>query len=186
MTTGQRIKAFRKKRGITQEDLGAILGVSGSMIAQYETDKRNPKIETLKKIADALGVHYLDLYGTEKSLEIAGYIRAGMKLATEKIENEPYNISVEYVKYLQKHGYEFSEGERQAVSLFNRLNDETQELVITDLARLCLNPRLRKDGKSYIEDEDTPGDTPQSPPASQEGQSTTPPLNAPETPPEGE
>lgn len=56
MTTGQRIKAARKRAGITQEDLGAKLGVSGSMIAQYETDKRNPKKETLTKIADALGI----------------------------------------------------------------------------------------------------------------------------------
>lgn len=61
MTTGQLIKAARKKAGMTQEDLGKKLGVSGSSIAQYETDNRNPKQETLLKIAKALGVHLRDL-----------------------------------------------------------------------------------------------------------------------------
>lgn len=61
MTTGQLIKAARKKSGMTQEDLGKRLGVSGSSIAQYETDNRKPKQETLLKIAKALGVHLRDL-----------------------------------------------------------------------------------------------------------------------------
>lgn len=55
MTTGQLIKAARKKAGMTQEDLGERLGVSGSFIAQYETNNRNPKLETLQRIAAALG-----------------------------------------------------------------------------------------------------------------------------------
>lgn len=56
MTTGQRIKQARKWAGMTQEDLGKKLGVSGSSIAQYETNNRNPKFETLQRIADALGI----------------------------------------------------------------------------------------------------------------------------------
>lgn len=61
MTTGQRIKAARKKVGVTQEDLGKKLGVSPSFVAQYETGKRNPKIETLKRIADALSISIYEL-----------------------------------------------------------------------------------------------------------------------------
>lgn len=69
MTTGERIKNMRKNRGITQEELGNRLGVSGSMIAQYETDKRNPKVETLERIASALGVHVFDLLGVGEQLD---------------------------------------------------------------------------------------------------------------------
>jgi len=69
MTTGQRIKAYRKKRGLTQEELGSILGVSGSMIAQWETDKRKPKYGTLKKLADALDVWVYDLSSSEDTRE---------------------------------------------------------------------------------------------------------------------
>ena len=61
MTTGQRIKAARKKAGVTQEELGKKLGVSPSFVAQYETGKRNPKIETLQNLANALGVPVQEL-----------------------------------------------------------------------------------------------------------------------------
>lgn len=56
MTTGARIKAARKTAGITQSELANRLGVSQAMVAQYESDSRNPKFETLQKIADALEV----------------------------------------------------------------------------------------------------------------------------------
>ena len=172
MTSGQRIKVFRKKVGMTQEELGAILGVSGSMIAQYETDKRNPKKETLARIADALGVHYLDLYSDEEIAEITSYVRVGMKIAEKNQEKPIYDFSIEYVRYLQQHGYEFSETERQAVSLFNQLKGNTQQQVIIDLARLCLNPKCRKDDAAIIEDDSKPD--------------TTPPTDTLETPPDGE
>lgn len=56
MTTGAQIKAARKARRLTQEDLGKALGVSSSFIAQYETGKRNPKYKTLCRIAEALQI----------------------------------------------------------------------------------------------------------------------------------
>ena len=56
MTTGQRIKAARKRAGLTQKELGAKLGVAYQTLAQWENDLRNPKIETIQRIADALGV----------------------------------------------------------------------------------------------------------------------------------
>lgn len=57
VTTGQKIKEARKKAGLTQKELGQKLGLSFQAIAQWENDLRNPKFETLKKIADALGVN---------------------------------------------------------------------------------------------------------------------------------
>ena len=65
MTTGQRIKAARKKAGVTQEELGKKLGVSPSFVAQYETGKRNPKIETLQNLANALGVPVYELIDSD-------------------------------------------------------------------------------------------------------------------------
>lgn len=64
-TTGERIKKARKAAGLTQQELGKKLGVSGSMIGQYETNLRNPKHDTLFKIAKALGVMPYSLYGEE-------------------------------------------------------------------------------------------------------------------------
>ena len=41
---------------ISQKDLAAKIGVSFAQISQYERGDRNPKIETLMRIADALGL----------------------------------------------------------------------------------------------------------------------------------
>ena len=56
MTIGQRIKVARTESGLSQRELGERLGVSQAMIGQYEGGMRNPKYETIKRIADALGV----------------------------------------------------------------------------------------------------------------------------------
>lgn len=61
MTTGERIQQARKQAKLTQKELGEKLGVSASMIAQYENDLRMPKIETLQKIAAALNVDWQTL-----------------------------------------------------------------------------------------------------------------------------
>ena len=61
MTTGQLIKAARKKAGVTQGELGKKIGVSGSSLAQWENDLRNPKLDTLQRIASALGVPVQEL-----------------------------------------------------------------------------------------------------------------------------
>ena len=56
MSIGKKIKELRKSKNISQEKLADELGVSQAMIAQYESGKRNPKIETLNRIAKALTV----------------------------------------------------------------------------------------------------------------------------------
>lgn len=61
MNIGQKIKYSRKKAGLTQKELGESLGVSAAMIAQYESGKRNPKIETLIKISEALDCEVSDI-----------------------------------------------------------------------------------------------------------------------------
>lgn len=56
MTTGQLIKAARKKAGMTQAQLAEKLGISYVGVSQWENDLRNPKLDTLQRIAAALGV----------------------------------------------------------------------------------------------------------------------------------
>ena len=61
MTTGQLIQQARKKAGLSQKQLGEKLGLSASMIGQWENDLRNPKSKTLQRIATALNVPIYDL-----------------------------------------------------------------------------------------------------------------------------
>lgn len=56
MTTGEKIKAARIAAGMTQKELGNKCGMADSAIRRYESDRAKPKIETMVKIAKALGV----------------------------------------------------------------------------------------------------------------------------------
>ena len=58
---GAKIKSARIKAGMTQADLGKAIGVSGSMIGQWENDLRKPKLETIGRIANACGCDTADL-----------------------------------------------------------------------------------------------------------------------------
>ena len=56
MTIGEAIKKARNKAGLTQKQLAIKLGVSFTLVSQYERGTRNPKPETLDRIATALGM----------------------------------------------------------------------------------------------------------------------------------
>lgn len=51
---GQTIRACRKARGLTQSQLGALCGLTGASIANYEKGFTLPKRRILEKIAAAL------------------------------------------------------------------------------------------------------------------------------------
>ena len=63
MNTGELIKNYRKIAGLTQKELGALSDTSERTIQNYETGKRQPRIEQLQKIAPILNVSVLDLLG---------------------------------------------------------------------------------------------------------------------------
>lgn len=50
------IKELRQYRGMTQEDLAGMIGVSQQALQKWETGKRTPKKDTLDRIYNALGV----------------------------------------------------------------------------------------------------------------------------------
>lgn len=98
MTIGQRIKEVRKAVGMTQEELGKKLGVSGSAIAQYETDNRNPKFDTIKRIADALQTPLSDFIDVEPlTIKI---LPKNSPLKSEKINRFEHAVS-----FLESLGY---------------------------------------------------------------------------------
>lgn len=61
MTTGQKIKKARKAAGLTQKQLGELLGVKQAAISALEKDRTNIKYSTLEKIAEQLKVSVFEL-----------------------------------------------------------------------------------------------------------------------------
>lgn len=70
MIIGSRLRDARKKRGLTQESLGEILGISKSAVSLYESEQRNPSLETVVELMYILGVSADYLLGSDVIVEV--------------------------------------------------------------------------------------------------------------------
>lgn len=61
---GQRLRAIRLARGLTQAQLGAGVGIPQNVVTRMETAARlNPTMETILKLSEALACTPNDLLG---------------------------------------------------------------------------------------------------------------------------
>jgi XRE family transcriptional regulator, fatty acid utilization regulator len=64
-TLGHRIRHRRSEKGLTLDELGALVGVAGSHLSLIENGKREPKLSLLQQIADATDSQLSDLLSSE-------------------------------------------------------------------------------------------------------------------------
>jgi len=78
-----RIKSSRLKAKLSQEQVAEKAGLSQAVVSQLESGARNPSVQTLEKLADALDVSFEALAGREsmedmlsdrKILKVAEYM----------------------------------------------------------------------------------------------------------------
>lgn len=136
MTVGERIKAARKAKGLTQKELGEACGIAESTIRRYELGKLNPKYETLQKIAEPLGVNFLDLVLRENFWE---EILQEDQEAEEEHSRQLYwnRIDSVYFNLAPISGVEFA---KVFCRSFPQLNDQGQKKVqayLEDTAKIA-------------------------------------------------
>ena len=91
--TGEMIKYYRKKLGLTQEELGNYVGVQKSAIAKYENGRiENLKRTTIEKLSELFGILPSELLGISatnnvmtNTTNVIGVVPAGTPL--EAIED---------------------------------------------------------------------------------------------------
>jgi len=59
---GKNIRQIRREFGITQTELAKRMGIFPTVVSRIESCKFEPRISTVKKAADALGVDIFDLF----------------------------------------------------------------------------------------------------------------------------
>ena len=69
MTTGERLIKLRKKKGITQDKLADMLGVTRQAISKWELNETLPDMENAVKIADIFGVSLEFLLSPDKTIK---------------------------------------------------------------------------------------------------------------------
>lgn len=116
MTVGERIRYSRKSAKMTQKVLGDLLGVSAQMIAQYESGKRQPKIQQLQRIADALGVH---VYELQDAMDIP------------EVRTSVFRSGIDYIILMIKEGI-FLYDTQEKEELIKEIEDKVAEAAIKE------------------------------------------------------
>ena len=66
MTVGERIKAIRKSKHMTQRELADKIGVKQSVVSKYEKNLASISVEKLNDIANIFGVDICYFFGKEE------------------------------------------------------------------------------------------------------------------------
>lgn len=83
MTFGSTLKMLRKNKGLTQNELGRLLGCSGSAVGMWENGEREPNYEMKENIADFFNVNMdflhgkRSFFGSKTKIPVYGEIAAG-------------------------------------------------------------------------------------------------------------
>lgn len=93
-----RLKELRNKKHLTLKELGEQIEMSNNTLSQYETGKREPKLETWQKLADYFNVsvpylqgyvdEYIDIHDLNKQ-EQEAYERITDMLSQEYPQTRP-------------------------------------------------------------------------------------------------
>ncbi len=67
-TFGQRLRETRVRAGLSQSDLEELSGIPKARLSRYENGHVAPSIQTLERLAGALGVSEASLLGDERAI----------------------------------------------------------------------------------------------------------------------
>ncbi len=89
MSIGEKISELRKLNKMTQVELAKKSSISRSYLADIEKDRYNASVDTLKAIAESLGVSISELLSDDENL-------------TEEVSNKKYNLTDKDKKDIEK------------------------------------------------------------------------------------
>lgn len=130
MNIGDNIRRARKSAGFTQEQLAAKSGVATVSIRQYEGGKRQPRIEQLTAIANALSIPLQNL--TDSISYDVGFDEGA------QAQKEQYDVHFGIYHAL---GYSFSKDECRLIKAFSVLNESGKQRAVKLLEDLMDTPK---------------------------------------------
>lgn len=132
MTFGNLIQKARISAGLSQKELATKLGVSASMIGQYENNIRHPKLTTIQKIADALQIDVVNLF-PQDIVKLLGISTSDhVFIGTDQ--------NIYSIPLIANH----STLEQILLSAFSALNEEGMQKAVDRVIELTEIPRYKK------------------------------------------
>lgn len=129
MTIGENIKRKRVEIGLTQKELGKRCGMADSAIRRYESNRANPKPETIFKIASGLGVEpeelLKDVSPEERGMHIVHFNHIRIPdiylKQTESEAEKTLKLLLLYEDVLNTYASLNKEGQEEAIKYMERL-----------------------------------------------------------------
>ena len=87
MINGSRLKKLRKEKGLTQGELGKMLGVGKSAVCCYEKEMRSPSSETIMDLVNIFAVSADYILGTDElAVVTVGKTKKYIPITNEEIK----------------------------------------------------------------------------------------------------
>lgn len=90
----KRLQNYRKKKGITIQDLAAKSGINKSTIDRIERNEQIPKIDQLFNLCSALELNIVDLFDEEVDMDFIELINIAKKLTPVEMEKVTEMLNV--------------------------------------------------------------------------------------------
>lgn len=204
----EQIRVARKEQGWTQEKLAEAIGVKRSVISKYESGAISPSIDTIQRIAVALGTDISYLLSGDSAVartDLAGGIHVYKSASPNKVMRAflsdfslnscEFYYQDEYLLIAVENNSDVTDEELEqivsAYAPYKKQQDYIQgkgNRYRIESALNQMNDEGQKKVADYAEDilpRYRTETAPQSPPAPHRGQGTTPPSGGSEEPPEG-
>lgn len=98
------LKSALKKRGMSQQQLADAIDVSKGYISEIANGKKQPSIETLEQILDALDANVSEIVSSRHTISIAGCVGAGAQVPVFDVYEKGDGPQVECPPGLSPHG----------------------------------------------------------------------------------
>jgi transcriptional regulator with XRE-family HTH domain len=93
---GERLRAFRQERSLSQDRLGSLAGLSGKFIGEVERGQKSISLDSLYHVATALGVPVRMLIDVPAARNAAGPSAEALKVYTLVARQSPGDLQNAY------------------------------------------------------------------------------------------
>src|SRR5580693_7155679 len=107
---GERLRSTRESKGLSQAELGQKAGLQPSAISHFESGRRSPSFDNLRKLADALNVTIDHLLGRETASGTAGPMAQKLFRNFEQMSAEDQDDLAKFAALLADKNRRRSEG----------------------------------------------------------------------------
>ncbi len=97
-----RLRALRKERGLTLQQLAKHFGMRHYTLSKYETGSRKPDMEMLKKLSDFFGVSVDYLIGESPVRDKEETVILNKSINMPELPPEAYKELEDFIEYLRK------------------------------------------------------------------------------------